>query len=217
MALPPIYKIHPVIGIARVGDADKFFIGPETPGLRPTGELPGAKVPPFKEGGKIKPQAARFTIFEYLDKGDGNYSYGREITLAIPKVAIQWKVHVANRKASFYKFDGLAGTSGRPAADKRNKGYSPRKKLDIDPKERTIMGKNIGPNEITKKKPNETWPADIGATGIDSLGRLMTDGDGRLLVIGSRGNTAQLPGKPLKDTFKPLITTGGLTMHSMVP
>ncbi|HYV51622.1 MAG TPA: LodA/GoxA family CTQ-dependent oxidase, partial [Dongiaceae bacterium] len=201
MARPPLYKIHPAIGIARVGDADSFFIGPETPGLRPTGEKPGTAVPPYKDGGKIKPQAARFRIYEYVDKGDGNYTNNGEISMADPKVVIQWKVHVANRKASFREFDGLAGSGSRPPADKRNKTFASRKKLDIDPKERQIMGRKKGPIEIARKKPNETWPADIGASGITSLGRLMTDGDGRLLVIGSRGDTAHLAGNSLTDTF----------------
>ena len=64
------YRIHPAIGIARVGNSpDEFFIGPEIPGLGPTGDTKvGTRVPSFKSSGKIKPQAARFRIWEYVEK-----------------------------------------------------------------------------------------------------------------------------------------------------
>ena len=35
--MPVKYRIHPAIGIARVGDSpDDYFIGPEAPGIPPT-------------------------------------------------------------------------------------------------------------------------------------------------------------------------------------
>src|SRR5689334_4175862 len=44
-----IYRIHPGIGIARVGNSpDDFFIGPEAPGIPPTLKKPGA--PRFPKG-----------------------------------------------------------------------------------------------------------------------------------------------------------------------
>src|SRR5262249_14283432 len=53
------YRIYPSIGIARVGDSrDDFTIGPEAPGVVPTGPFRGAK-----DRG-IKPQAARFRIYK---------------------------------------------------------------------------------------------------------------------------------------------------------
>jgi hypothetical protein len=113
MTLKAIYKIHPSIGIARLGDSRSFFIGPEIPGVRPTGELPGTKVPPYKNGIKIKAQAVRFRIFEYVDK-NGSYAFSREISLSEKDVTkLEWTVHLANRKASFFKFEGLKG-AGRP-------------------------------------------------------------------------------------------------------
>lgn len=91
-------KIHPSIGIARLGSASTFFIGPEIPGLRPAGEQPGTKVPPYKDGGKIKPQAARFRIFEYLDK-NGEYNVSREVSLAKKDVTnLKWTVHIRSMR-----------------------------------------------------------------------------------------------------------------------
>jgi len=199
MALPPIYKIHPAIGIARLGDASGFFIGSETPGLRPTGEPPGTKVPPYKDGGKIKPQAARFRVFEYVEKG-GVYVVNREVSVAEKDVTkLVWTVHLANRKASFFQFNGLAGSDRPNAKGRRNEPLSkvdPRK-LEIDPKERSISGKNAKPVEFSKgtsKNPaTELWPDPRPSPEITTLGRLLTDGDGRLIVVGASGKTVSLP------------------------
>src|SRR5690349_19825731 len=51
----PIYRIHPAIGVARVGNADPsaFFIGPEIPGQGPLGDAPGTTVPAYKDNGLI--------------------------------------------------------------------------------------------------------------------------------------------------------------------
>lgn len=199
MALPPIYKIHPAIGIARLGDANSFFIGSETPDLRPTGEAPGSSVPPYKDGGKIKPQAARFRIFEYVDKA-GEYIVSREISLADKDVTkLIWTVHLANRKASFFNFDGLAGNDRVPTKGRRNAGFvGDRRKLEIDPRPRSIGGKNAKFVEITKgtsKNPtSELWPDPKPTPEITKLGRLKTDAEGRLIVIGGSGLTTSLTG-----------------------
>src|SRR5215217_3388701 len=140
MPLPPVYKIHPAIGIARLGEASTFFIGPETPGLRPTVDESGFELPPYKEGGKIKPQAARFHIFEYVDKGSGDYVSSREISLDDKDVTkFVWTVHLANKKASFFKFKGLEGAERTSSRGRRNKPLSELDphKLEIDPKPRS--------------------------------------------------------------------------------
>jgi hypothetical protein len=197
LALPPIYKIHPAIGIARLGDAATFFIGPETPGLRPIGDPPGTRVPPYKDGGKIKPQAARFRIFEYVDKG-GQYTVNREISLTEKDVTkLVWTAHLANRKASFFKFDGLAGEGRPPTKGHRNPGIDPAR-LDIDPRERTITGRNAKAVEFrrgTSKNPSsERWPNPDPSPKIDTLGTLLTDADGRLIVLGGKGIAGSQPG-----------------------
>jgi hypothetical protein len=56
------FKIHPGIGIARVGNSVEFFIGPETL------EIPPVPVGGYRDGAqKIRRQAARFRVFEYDD------------------------------------------------------------------------------------------------------------------------------------------------------
>jgi hypothetical protein len=101
----PIFKIHPSIGIARLGDAAAFFIGPEQPFGGNTGlaDGKGSAVPPFRAGGKIKRQAARFRVFHYPPG-----QQPKEVnSVDDPNIVeIQWTVQLANKKAAFFRFVG---------------------------------------------------------------------------------------------------------------
>ena len=87
------YRIYPSIGIARVGDSkDGFIIGPEAPGVAPEGPFRG------KDDG-IKPQGARFRVFQVDIDANENETVRREVTGA-RDVQIEWTVQLANRKAA---------------------------------------------------------------------------------------------------------------------
>nr|WP_281723013.1 LodA/GoxA family CTQ-dependent oxidase [Nitrosomonas nitrosa] len=83
------YKIHPAIGIARVGNSpDEFFVGPERIGEYP--DPPGG----FKDAQcRVKRQAAKFRIYAHHDDGTVE-----EITDA--EADITWTVHLVNSKAA---------------------------------------------------------------------------------------------------------------------
>lgn len=190
-----IYKIHPAIGITRVGNSDEHFVGPELPGVT---ALPADGK--FKKDGKVKRQAARFYIFEYDDANPGAQPV--EINANSAQISrIEWTIHVANRKAAWYKFQGLVGEDGNyPPNSLRNPSIlptdptdvesGPRQKLIIDPRPRSISGINQR-IEIAKGQsgdPGETWPAAfVGGNKIESLGTLFTDDAGRLKVAGGYG------------------------------
>lgn len=193
----PIYRIHPAIGITRVGnaDADTFFIGPELPGQKATG--------PFKSGGKLKPQAARFRIWEYVEK-NGKLEPSREITYdAKDCIRIVWRVHVANRKASFFEFQYLQGEEPGPPPPRRNAGVANRRTLDIDPCARQIGGRNKKGEKYEFRKgksinpAKELWPTPAPSPPIEYLGELRTDPAGRLIVIGGKGQSSGIPGHAL--------------------
>src|SRR5437899_1181096 len=164
MAAIALIKIHPAIGIARVGNSPtKFFIGPEKPGVhrRPNG---GYK----DKQGRIKRQAARFRLFGY----DKNGKLVKEITAK--DATISWTAHLANKKAAWKQFGGL--NSKTPL---RNASVADRNSLVIDPGPRSLTG------------PNKT--ADFG-TGrflgvVVRLGKIRTDKQARLLVLGGFGNS----------------------------
>jgi hypothetical protein len=202
--LPPRYRIHPAIGVARVGNApaDDFFLAPEQPN-QPAGGVagPGKAAPPFKVGGKVRRQAARFRIYEYTEN-KGLYTASREITADLADVAtLTWTVHLANKKASFFKFDGLAGSPILPQQSKlvrRNARISAtaKRSLEIDPGPRSISGVNAKPVEFRKggAGPPGNWPSPAPSPALEYLGELRTDDRGRLIVIGGAGVTARWPG-----------------------
>jgi hypothetical protein len=194
----PVLKIHPAIGVARLGDdPNAFFIGPETPGLGPTGQDEGAgsATPPFRStgrsGGKIKRQAARFRIFNYLPGG-----FVEEINLDNPQVKeIEWTVHLANRKAAFFEFLGQLGASGPYSGAKpplRNPGVVAAREaqLVIDPGARSIKA-DRGTFKVVKiDSSSGNFPKDSRGPVIGFLGELQLDNKGRLLVLGGRGQSA---------------------------
>jgi hypothetical protein len=209
MAQPPRYRIHPAIGIARVGNADpdEFFLGPERPGQAVTG-MPavGTAVPPFKAGGRLKRQACRFRIWEYTESG-GVWTPSREVTLDDKDVVdLRWTVHVANKKASFFKFEGLLGSPLVPVnlgRARRNNGVADRRSLEIDPLPRAIAGRSAKPVKLDKggsRNPaGESWPIPQPVPAITSLGELRTDAKGRLVFVPAAGIAGARAGAPITD------------------
>src|SRR5437762_850724 len=80
------------------------------PGVPANWDFDTRKFRPFKDSeGRILRQGVEFRIFEFDD--DGNMV--REVKL--PDVTkIEWRVHVANRKASFFTFNGQRGAETDP-------------------------------------------------------------------------------------------------------
>jgi L-lysine epsilon oxidase-like protein len=202
MAAPPRYRIHPAIGIARVGNAaaDQFFLGPEQPNQPPGGVSGvGQTVPPFKTGGLIRRQAARFRVFEYTES-KGVYTVSREITLDQSDVVeLTWSAHLVNSKAAFFTFRGLVGSPLVSKTPKRrNAKVNDRRSLIIDPLPRSIAGKSAKPvlfKKGTSASPDkELWPTPAPTPTLEYLGELRTDASGRLIVIGGAGVVARQSG-----------------------
>jgi hypothetical protein len=81
------FKIHPGIGIARVGNSVEFFIGPETL------EIPPVPAGGYRDGaGKLRRQAARFRVFEYTASGE---LLGERT--GQPGYSFEWTVHLRRR------------------------------------------------------------------------------------------------------------------------
>lgn len=176
-------RIHPAIGIARVGNSpDEYFVGPEIPGVfpRPNGGYKDAGnlnkgIPP-----RLKRQAARFRIFGY-DK-DGNLV--RELSAA--DAEIKWTVHLANKKAEWDRFEGKAGEDlpigeRREPAAYRNRDIrgEARSQLMIDPGPRTISGAN----QVARCDGGMFFDIPV------PLGEIRSDSAGRLLVLGGFGTS----------------------------
>jgi hypothetical protein len=200
----PIYRIHPAFAWARIGNADpdQFFIGPEVPGMPPQYDGTGTQVPPYKvdQATLVKPQAARFRIWEYRWVNGRLTPYG-EVNLDTPGVLnITWNVQLANRKSSFFEENGPNGEV-LPAGPLRNPTVTNRQSLESNFGPRTIAGRSHAPVEFrygTSANPSqETVVLDAsGAPLIDYLGQLRTDGSGRLIVIGGKGKSGSNQSPP---------------------
>ena len=210
----PLYRIHPAVGVARVGNADPnqtngYFIGPEVPGY-PTLQNDGPPLTPHKDAsGHVRPQAARFRIFEYTYV-NGRLTPFREVNLQCSDVAsITWTAHIANKKSSFYLENGSAGdsTSGDtlPAAGLRNPTVTNRRSLENDFGAHSVSGVSAGPVNINAPSPKNI-PAGqsvaVDANGnpvIPYMGQLRTDYAGRLLFLGGKGiaGSSTIPPTPL--------------------
>ena len=103
------YRIYPSIGIARVGDCkDSFIIGPEAPGVVPSGPFRGA------DHG-LKPQAARFRVYKVDIDANENETVTEEL---VPRddIKIEWSVSLANRKAAGLRIRRHSSSCGQSQA-----------------------------------------------------------------------------------------------------
>jgi hypothetical protein len=219
-----VYRIHPGIGIARLGNSpDAFCIAAEQPAVLPIecdedgnslplGAPPGEEVRVTRmkdDEGRIKRQAARFGVWVYDDEHPG----GRPLKLG-DKVSgggnhgklvdIQWRVHLANKKASWYEFQQLRGEHGymadHPRRNLQVQGDQARQNLIIDPGPRVVSLTGRRRAHFTPGGGAEyaaTFPPPLKPHSVETLGELMTDDQGRLLVLGGHGNA----GSYLYDDF----------------
>jgi L-Lysine epsilon oxidase N-terminal/L-lysine epsilon oxidase C-terminal domain len=172
----PIICIHPSIGIARVGNSEEWFIGPEIPGLYPSIEN-------YRDDdGKLKRQAARFRLFQYEDEKS------REITLKNVK-SIQWIVHLRNTKAAAPRCSGVLKTK----STLRNPRVKNRRLLILDAKPQKICRANSEIEAVCSHFMGRPFAKPL------KLGTLLTDSEGRLLVLGGYGRSGSLTGATLNE------------------
>src|SRR5262245_49793241 len=183
-------KIHPGIGIARVGNSpDAYFIGPELPGDPRTAVAPDGA---YKDSnGRVKRQAARFRIYGY-DKDGKNLGevpcLGSDDPQGRTTAKVEWTVHLANKKGAWRKCTGrhhniedapLRNIRSVPGRSRDTRDPDDRHELIIDPGPRSISGHGSSTNS----------KFDTGSflgTPV-ALGELKIDGRGRLLVLGGSG------------------------------
>jgi hypothetical protein len=192
------YRIHPAIGIARVGDSDEYYIAPEREGALPS--LPDGRTftpEDFRDRRKrIRRQGARFEVYRY-DSGDPS-DPGKPVRAGEDGVArVEWRVHLANKKPTWYRYDVTLGEGGyAPDHALRNAEVTdPRRrtKFIIDPGPRTLTGPGQSV-EMSRSDNPDGYPMTFPPRGlrpwkIDTLGGLRTDEEGRLIVLGGHGHS----------------------------
>lgn len=118
-------RIHPAVGIARVGNSDEYVVAPETIAGSPTaagsklaGGLPisaGTEGEPVRSSdlrdtsGVLRRQAARFRVFAYPEVKEEAWPRGDGVEVNVGSSVggrtvadIIWTVHVANTKANTF-------------------------------------------------------------------------------------------------------------------
>ena len=128
-----VYKIHPGIGVARVGPSKEgFFLAREAPGAAPIDiDTAGREVAfaGYKDSSKlIRRQAARFRVYEYdRDDATGRLILRREITA--DDASIFWSISLVSGKAEGREMVSVPGADGRrmivPGAEDRNSPLRP--------------------------------------------------------------------------------------------
>ncbi|KWB76837.1 hypothetical protein WL40_06065 [Burkholderia ubonensis] len=188
-------RIHPAIGIARVGSSPEYYIAPETSAGLPiagqsvTGGLP---IKPGTEDttitsndlrdgqGRLKRQAARFRIYQYSDNVGSGYPTGSGTEVVIGSLVdgkrvkdIVWTVHLANKKANCWKLEsdpaGLDAYKDGNRPPLRNKDFAG----TSDPSNKTRLRQLVidaGPRAIKASDGrsiafDNTTPAYDGSTG----------------------------------------------------
>lgn len=187
------YKIHPGIGVARVGQSqDGYFLGPETMDGRPFELSPAGEVAlrGYKDASfLIRRQGVRFRVFEYeRDDATGSLAFVGEVTP--DKATIRWSVTLGNRKAAGPLMVGSAGPQGEriigpkpPAAGgvlRRNDGVTNRTRLATSAALSGIEGANGALQALRGRIMDQE--VLLGEAGTDHLGRLV--------VLGGTGQSA---------------------------
>jgi hypothetical protein len=209
-------RIHPGIGIARLGDSDEFYIGPEAPGIvvDPGGsDGPGPDGGTYRDSGaRLKRQAQRYRVYAY----DANDKVIAELTSDSGLVqSVNWRVHVRNMKAANYAFQGAYLFD---PDELRNPSIQPgkppieRDQLIIDPGVHTIASGQTGPvvmkgdvftgiekstlpgelrfEGFTPKDPSKEVEVTYKAAKDIELGQLRLDAQDRLLFVPAPGKGA---------------------------
>ena len=127
-----VFRIHPAIGFARVGNSEAYYLAPETiAGLRVAADSSTTGGLPIRPGtesdtidssdlrdhnGALRRQAARFRIFQYECAQAATYPSGQATEIKLGSVIdgkrvvdIVWTAHIANKKANSYVFNGDLG------------------------------------------------------------------------------------------------------------
>lgn len=207
-------SLHPSVGVARLGNSpDQICLSPNTIGGLPfNADAYGNQLGPitqFKDGaGLIKRQGQPFMLYN---------ENGAELTLDTPNVrSITWTVHLANKKAAWYQYSELEGNLMYGSENSYTVRQVPwrnpdvvdldaRQRLIIDPGPRTISGRQQK-KAFTKDQAPDGYPVQyppeqvIYGTPVTTLGDLLTDNQGRLIVLGGYGRAGG---------DKPLTSYGG--------
>lgn len=181
------FRIYPSIGIARLGNSDEFFIGPEVMGSRGRELDSGAEVTRFKDAQfRVRKQAARFHLFQQPDSG----SLLSPATLPSGAV-IEWTVRLGNKK------DAIVRPANPP--DPVLAGEKLRPKNDPNRADRLISAENTIRSDAGTTEKKTLQGTHVG--NPVKVAELHVDAQGHLLILGGSLISESRPNTPLTGNF----------------
>jgi len=173
--------IYPPIGVMRVGNSqDEYFVGPEV-----AEPVPDCDDSPYRDKtGALKRQAAKFRIYGFNAAGKAV----KELTL--DNADIEWCVHLANQKSSWYEFQlalDIPEAADAPPSLLRNNNVADRETLLIDGGQRRMSGHSMGHHN------NPGFCGNFMDIPV-YLGEMRTDECGRLVMLGGHGKAENING-----------------------
>jgi hypothetical protein len=183
------YRIFPAIGIARLGEDPNFFIGPEIPSMGPGEMGPDVALNPithFKDATrtKIRKQGARFHIYESADGVTWSPA-------SLPPTAtVTWTATLENKKSAVKR------PSEPPILPTRPEISADLESMIINGGSRNVVGPNATSAAFqgtfaTAAANGQPYTVDV------ELGRLQTDAQARLIVLGGKGFSSSPPNTPI--------------------
>ena len=192
------YRIHPGIGIARLGDSPtEYFIGPEAPG-----RVAPEQRPQRDANGFIKRQGARFRVYSYHYDDAGQLTDVLEVTPDRGQVI--WTAQLVNRKAASARFP--------PEADPR------RRNAAIEEESLVI---DAGAQTLTGAEQHVPLQGFFLGSAV-RLGDLRSDAQGRLIVLGGHGVSRSPRGEPIgsfanNDGWHDDVSDGPVSARVVLP
>ncbi|NEO54437.1 MAG: hypothetical protein F6K54_15910 [Okeania sp. SIO3B5] len=220
-----VYRVHPAIGMARVGNSEEYYIAPESMAGRPDPNNPeimgGLPIEPGTESktitssdlrdknGALKRQAARFRIYQYPEQEQECYPNGEGIEINIGSningktvTDIIWTVHLANKKANNYVLENPNLGAYQSIID----GY---KDGSLPPPRNLLEGPKLNSRDRLQKLVIDPGPRTI--KGTDETG-VKFDKCTQASCWESGTNTTPLPNYPKsfpEDNFEKLYSPVG--------
>jgi len=194
------FKIHPAIGIARLGNSPEgFYLAPEGPGHLPIAcdangitTAVGGKEPTitsFRDDAELLcRQGARFRVYRYDDGPGSEVAIDEPIDLVFWKSGqhirgvvrdIEWTAYVANKKSIWYEFQETDGEHGyAPDHPLRNADVtdtSQRRRMIIDPGPQMVSGASPRASFARVDNPvmSQSFPPPLSPCSITTLGDLL--------------------------------------------
>jgi len=233
-----VFRVHPAIGIGRVGDSEEFYLAPVSAAgtIGPHGLMGGLPVKPgtedtpitaddFRDGngkGNVKRQAARFRIYAYPAGQSGHYPTGAgslvQVGTAIggkKVVDIVWTVHIANKKLNNYstvsagdQFRGINAYKDPSLLRLRNPDYKGKQNKD-DPLRLRELFIDPGPRAI-KASAGPTVAIAFDAATPASY----ADASGAIVPVPSYPKSFPADFNKLYQPLGPLTSLGDISVEA---